>query len=149
MLDDNDIFQNPDELGIDPYTVTGDLPIEAPQTEIVKVEELSEIDIAKANLLQITEIGNKSLKQLYNLAIATDDPRVYRALSELMGTVAGANREIIELYKVKNDASRAAGPAQNVTNNTLFVGSSAELNKFISEMKRNNDPPELEAYIDD
>jgi len=149
VSDNNDIFQNPDELGIEPYTVSGDLPVETVPSDVVKAEEVSEIDVAKANLLMITETGNKALKQLYNLAVATDDPRVYRALSELMGTVAGANREIIELYKVKNDVNRNTGPAQNVTNNTLFVGSSAELNKFISEMKRNNDPPELEAYIDD
>jgi hypothetical protein len=63
-----------------------------------------------------------------------EHPRAYEVIGQLINTISSANKDLLELskkYKDINDESSGNEATTQVTNNSLFVGSTAELQKMI------------------
>ena len=53
---------------------------------------------------------------------------------QLIGKLTDTNKELLNLHKTKKDISQETSGPKNVSNN-LFVGSTAELQKFLKTGK--------------
>lgn len=113
--------------------------------------ELEDFKLVRKNLLKMTEKGGKAFESLANLAAYSDHPRLFEALSALMGTLSTTNSDLLELYKkrqesrkrkaeLKAPAAGAAGGAPQAqlpgmmtvnTDQAVFLGSTADLNKLL------------------
>jgi hypothetical protein len=72
-----------------------------------------------------------------DLARASEHPRAYEVVSTLMKTLVDANKDLVAMNKDRK-SEQAPEEKQQVTNNNLFVGSTEDLQKMITEMQEKN-----------
>lgn len=97
-----------------------------------------DFETARANVLTMLENGQEAMFKLSQIADASQHPRAFEVYAKLMDTMLQANKELLELQSKIREIETADSPisekAQTVNNN-LFVGSTAELQKVIENMK--------------
>jgi hypothetical protein len=74
---------------------------------------------------------------MMDLARASEHPRAYEVVSTLMKTLVDANKDLVAMNKDRK-SEQAPEEKQQVTNNNLFVGSTEDLQKMITEMQEKN-----------
>lgn len=109
----------------------------------VKADDLSEADrdfkYARDNFYSIIENGTRALEDLLDVATRSQHPRAYEVLATTMKTLIDANKDLVELSRKKQEAEEVKNPDQkNVTNN-LFVGSTADLQQILKDMRNESD----------
>ena len=103
--------------------------------KIEKIRSQSEdIKKAEANLYSIIEKGQEAINGILELAQESEMPRAYEVAGQLIKNVSDATDKLMTLQqKLKEvNAEEKKGPT-NVTNNALFVGSTAELQKLLKK----------------
>lgn len=99
----------------------------------------SDFSIARANIHEIIDVGSFAIQKLSVIADASQNPTAFNALSNLMSTLLQANRDLLALQKDIREITKADEPttkeAKQVTNQNLFVGSTAELATMLEQMK--------------
>lgn len=93
---------------------------------------------ARANIRLVVENGSDAISKLALIAEQSQNPRAFEVLAKLMDTMVAANKELLEIQKKIRELDNADIPrnegAKSITNN-LFVGSTAELQKVLKEIK--------------
>lgn len=92
---------------------------------------------ARENFYNVIENGTKALDEMMDLARASEHPRAYEVISTLMKTLIDANKDLVAMNESKKKVAEPEKEKQ-VTNNNLFVGSTEELQKMITQMKEND-----------
>ena len=111
----------------------------------VVVEETSDaeqdFELARKNLQELAKKGNKALDELIMLAKNSEHPRAYEVVATLIKTLADTNKDLLDTRRKNIDVDKARGASPNgdakTVNNNLFVGSTAELQKFLKERAKN------------
>lgn len=118
-------------LGLDPI----DQPAKITQVlPAIKAEKNNDYEYARRNLYDIIEKGNDALEHIVDIAKQSESARAFEVVTNLIKTMAETNKDLLALAKTKKDLDKDDSiPDKNVTNNNLFVGSSAELLKFIKD----------------
>ena len=96
----------------------------------------SDYEYARSNLYGIIETSSNALDQLVELAKASEHPRAFEVVSQLTKTLVDANKDLLEIQKkVKalQDEETQVRDEKNVTNNNLYVGSTADLLKIMKD----------------
>ena len=111
------------------------------ETSIVEREKpsrLTQDDITKdyeytrGNLYSIIEKGQEAINGILELAQESEMPRAYEVAGQLIKSVSDATDKLMDLQqKLKNVNEEEKRSTTNVTNNALFVGSTADLAKLI------------------
>ena len=107
-------------------------------TNVTKPDRLTKTDIEKdydytrGNLYSIIEKGQEAINGILELAQDSEMPRAYEVAGQLIKSVSDATDKLMDLQKKLKDVNEedTKGPT-NVTNNALFVGSTADLAKLI------------------
>ena len=105
---------------------------------IQKPDRLTKDDITKdyeytrGNPYSIIEKGQEAIDGILELAQESEMPRAYEVAGQLIKSVSDATDKLMDLQKKLKDvnAEEKQGPT-SVTNNALFVGSTADLAKLI------------------
>ena len=71
------------------------------------------------------------LDRVMEIARQSESPRAFEVATNLLKTLTDTNKDLLELAKKKKDLTQEKENAQTVTNNALFVGSTADLQKLI------------------
>ena len=103
-------------------------PVVPPETQQLE----NDYTYARQNLYQIIEAGGGALDELVHLAKASENARAYEVVGQLVKTLSDANKDLLE---IQNKVKKLRGEDKESTtkiNNALFVGSTAELQKFIN-----------------
>jgi hypothetical protein len=121
--------------------------VEKPKKEVVKTERIvpaitaddsgdSEIDFqyVRENLYNLIERGQDGLEEMLEIAKSSEHPRAMEVFGQLIGKLTDTNKELLNLHKTKKDISQDTSGPKNVSNN-LFVGSTAELQRFLKKGK--------------
>lgn len=114
---------------------------EVSSSEIVSVEkpEITQPDEPKKDyeytrgqLYSLIEKGQEAVDGILEVATSTDHPRAYEVAGQLIKSVADVTDKLIDLQKKMKDLdAKYSGPT--TVNNSLFVGSTAELSKLIKQ----------------
>jgi hypothetical protein len=112
------------------------------ESSIDKFEKVSEdirkdYEYSRGNLYSIIEKGQEALNGVIELAQETELPRAYEVAGQLIKSVSDATEKLIDLQKKLKDIQsddKKKGPT-SVTNNALFIGSTAELSKLLKQQK--------------
>ena len=100
-------------------------------------------DYTRANLYSLIEKGQESLNGVLEVAGETASPRAYEVAGQLIKSVADTTDKLADLHKKVKDIEADNPKTQNtVTNNALFVGSTAELQKMLKDGMLNNNSSE-------
>ncbi|MFZ9876824.1 MAG: terminase small subunit, partial [Candidatus Nanopelagicales bacterium] len=110
--------------------------------EIVKTEEndiKKDYEYTRANLYSLIEKGQEAINGIMELAGEGGSPRAYEVAGQLIKNVADTTDKLIDLQKkLKDVEEETTRTTNNVTNNALFVGSTAELSKLLKQGFLNN-----------
>lgn len=93
-------------------------------------------DYARTNFYNIIETGTEALEQMLDVAKASEHPRAYEVVSTIMKTLVDANKDLVSMSTKKQESEEVKNPTENgVQNNNLFVGSTAELQQLLKDMR--------------
>lgn len=116
----------------------GIAPIEG---EIIEPDEKQEpgneendFEYARTNFYSVIENGTKALEEMMDVARASEHPRAYEVVSTLMKTLIDANKDLVSMHEKKRKNEIPEEP-KSVTNNNLFVGSTAQLQQMLKDMR--------------
>ena len=114
-------------------------PTESAVEKPVRTESDEQIrkdyEYTRGNLYSIIEKGQESLDGIMELAQQSDSPRAYEVAGQLIKNVSDATDKLIDLQKKMKELNKDEEGPKSVTNNALFVGSTAELAKFLKQQK--------------
>lgn len=116
--------------------------------EISKVEDLvtkvkikrkdqirQDYDSARKNMKELISSGFEALDGIMRVAEAGDSPRAYEVASILMKTISEINTDLMEIHKTTSDALGTNKVVKTTTNNSIFVGSTRDLQNLINQSR--------------
>lgn len=79
--------------------------------------------------------GSEALEDMMEVARSTEHPRAYEVLSNMMKNVGDVSDSLLDLHKKKKDYKKKDDqPAlPGTTNNNVFVGSTADLQRMLKK----------------
>jgi len=101
----------------------------------------TDFEAARANIHNMLENGNDAMHKLALIAESSQHPRAFEVLAKLMDTMLNANEKLLDLQtKIRtiNAADAPMNEKAKTINNNLFVGSTAELQKVLQDLKKND-----------
>ena len=114
-------------------------------SEIQKIEEApqdlkKDYEYTRGNLYSLIEKGQEAINGILELAGEGASPRAYEVAGQLIKNVADTTDKLVDLQKKMKDIEGESekSTTKNVTNNALFVGSTAELQKLLKQGFLNN-----------
>lgn len=116
-----------------------------PKPEVREVKSISVPDTDKKdldkdysdvrhNLKDLIQKGSTAIDGILNLANETEQPRAYEVLAQLIKTVAETNKDLLNMHnqmKTIKGEQQQSSSNNTITNNSIFVGSTAELQKLL------------------
>ena len=85
---------------------------------------------ARENYYNLIERNQDAVEEMLEIAKQSEHPRAIEVVGQLIKSGLDANKELMALHKTKKELSIEKGPTQ-VTNQAVFVGSTAELQKLL------------------
>ena len=128
-----------DALGLNPLPVVIEDNSIVP---VVKDEDQVDEDVgtARTNLHDAVSVAQQAVQDMLNIAQQSQHPKAYEALNSLIKTYADISMGLADLQVKKQRLSGKKGPEETHTvNNNLFVGSTAELQKMLEDMKNKSE----------
>ena len=97
-------------------------------------------NIARDNLKSLLNKSDEALDHMMQVAAEAEHPRAFEVLAGMFKTSADMTTQLIDLQKKRHELDKLNNePTQSgVTNNNLFVGSTAELQKMLSKRADND-----------
>ena len=99
----------------------------------------TDYDVTRNNLRELLATGQAALTHALEVAKQSEHPRAFEVVGNLMKQLADVNQQLMDIHqqKAKLDAPKGITKTggDKVTNNAIFVGSTAELNKMIKKMQ--------------
>lgn len=106
------------------------------KTEVIKVEPAedqkleNDFQYARENLYNIIERGTDALNGIVDLANQSQHPRSFEVVADLVRTLSGANKDLLDIQKKMRDLDPDKHKPQKVENN-LFIGSTKDLTDLL------------------
>ena len=132
--------KNFDDLN-DAFNVSADVVTTEPtEVGITKPEKHERTDIerdyeyTRGNLYSIIEKGQEAIDGILELAQESEMPRAYEVAGQLIKSVSDATDKLMDLQKKLKDVEEEKQKGPSTVNNSLFVGSTAELAKMLKSV---------------
>ena len=96
-------------------------------------------EISRAQLHNLVMKGQEAVDGILDVARASDHPRAYEVAATTIKSVADTADKLIDLQKKMKDLDaedKKSGPS--TVNNTMFIGSTADLQKMLKKQKEIN-----------
>ena len=110
------------------------------KNEIKPVDSIDEtvdndFKYARENLYNIIERGSDALNTLVDVANQSQHPRAFEVVSQLVKTLSDTNKDLLELQRKIKVINKDIQEGPKTVNNSLYVGNTADLQKFINKRK--------------
>ncbi len=93
----------------------------------------ADYEYSRAQLYNLVEKGQEAVNGILDVCQDSQHPRAYEVAGQLIKHVADTTDKLVDLQKKMKDLDEDQGPKQ-VTNNSLFVGSTSDLQKMLKQM---------------
>ena len=105
---------------------------------VVKIDNSKDLkqayEYSRGQLYNLIEKGQEAISGIMDVANQSDQPRAYEVAGQLIKHVGDVADKLVDLQKKVNDIENPkASKTQEVTNNTMFVGSTSDLAKFLKK----------------
>ena len=137
----NDLFDIVEEETVEEVVLSN--PPEVIESDAKNRDDDVSADYEKSreHYYKLLERGNDALEYALEIAKQTDHPRAFEVFGQLLKNTTEVNDRFLEL-QMKMEQMKAIekkGNPTKVTNNALFVGSTAELQKLIKGKKKEDE----------
>ena len=130
-----------DELN-NTFDVSGEIVSSEKESVIEKIEEINsssedikkDYEYTRGNLYSLIQKGQEAINGILELAQESEMPRAYEVAGQLIKNVADATDKLMDLQKkLKDIEENKSSKGPTTVNNALFVGSTADLAKFLKQ----------------
>ena len=87
---------------------------------------------ARSNIHNLIDTGMNALDGILKVATESDSPRAYEVLTNMIKTISDMNKDLIDIHDKLTDAESKKVTIKNTTNNSIYVGSTSELQNLIN-----------------
>jgi len=111
-----------------------------PKKKVVQVSgdaPQQDYEYSRAQLYNLVEKGQEAVNGILDVCQDSQHPRAYEVAGQLIKHVGDVTDKIVDLQKKMKALEEDQGP-KNVTNNTMFVGSTSDLQKMLKKGILNN-----------
>lgn len=122
-----------DALGLKPLTVYKEEE-QANVPAVVDQQKEDDLGFARDNLYDAVVKSQAAVEDMIAIAQQSQHPKAYEVLNSLIKTFADVSTGIADL-QLKKQRLQGKEPEGNTVNNNLFVGSTAELQKMLQDLK--------------
>ena len=117
--------------------------IEKPKTEVDKGEIINDtekdIEYSREKMKELIGQSSEAINTMMALAAESEHPRAFEVLSNMIKDASQMSQDLVKLQKVRKDITQEKeGSINKTTNNAVFVGSTAELQKFLKDKEIKN-----------
>ena len=112
-------------------------PVVKPNIPKVKSKEddlEKDYEYTRGELYSLIDQGQEAVKGALEVAQESGHPRAYEVAVAAMKHVSDMTEKLQDLHKKMKDLDEEIQGPKNVTNNAMFVGSTAELQKMLKQM---------------
>lgn len=97
----------------------------------------SDYEYSRDTYYEILEKGKESLELMIEVARESEHPRAFEVLSNMMKNMADVNDKLMDLNKKNKDINKeeVKQVAAGTTNNNIFLGSTADLQRLLNDDK--------------
>lgn len=105
----------------------------------------TDANYVRSNMYSLMQQGQDALGYALDLAKQSDSPRAFEVVGTLMKNLADMNMQILDAHEKKQKLKtpkkeeQEHGPQKVVNNSIVFQGSTADLNKMLMQMKKDNE----------
>jgi hypothetical protein len=126
-----------DALGLPPIGnyIEEVTPINLPAV-IQDEQKDNDLDFARENLYDAVVKSQAAVEDMIAIAQQSQHPKAYEVLNSLIKTFADVSSGIADLQLKKQRLQGKEPEQQKTVNNNLFVGSTAELQKMLEDLKK-------------
>lgn len=126
-----------------PETQSSELTIEKPVTDYqakIDADTEEDYDFSRQRIKKLIDTSDEAISSMLALATDSEHPRAFEVLSNMFKTAADMNQQLMTLQRdrkkmhetiAKKNINQSAG-STSTTNNAIFVGTTTELQKFLS-----------------
>ena len=104
------------------------------QLKDVTEDREKDYDYTRGELYSLIDKGQEAVQGALEVAQESGHPRAYEVAVAAMKHVADMTDKLADLHKKMKDLDEDKKGPSKVTNNAMFVGSTAELQKMLKEM---------------
>ena len=94
----------------------------------------NDYEYTRGQLYNLIEKGQEAINGILDVAQNSDHPRAYEVAGNLIKNVADISDKLVDLQKKMKDLDEEKKGPTTVTNNAMFVGSTADLQKILKQM---------------
>lgn len=143
----DDIIKRALGMGVSDDAIPDDkalVPIDGEVVEPLTDEVELDFDYVRENLTELIAQGKDAIEELIVIAKQSQHPRAFEVVATLLKATADLNADLLAVHKKKADlkpkgeATHSKGVA-GITNNNLFVGSTAELQTMLENLQKKKD----------
>ena len=116
------------------------------KTDPTKVKE--DMEYAKNTIKGLIESGNYAIQEIIKIATAGDQPRAYEVIGQLLKTVSEMNKDLLSLHKTVKEVEKEEVTVNNTTNNSIYVGSTSELQDLINQSRSRSKATGSQKFLD-
>jgi len=88
---------------------------------------------ARKNIHSLIITGMDAMEGIVKVATESDSPRAYEVLTNMMKTLSEMNKDLIDIHDKLNSAETKKVTVKNTTNNSIYVGSTSDLQNLINK----------------
>lgn len=97
----------------------------------LKTDLVDAYEQSKSNLQDLIDNGKDAMEELRQIASAGQHPRAFEVYATLLKNMVEANDRLLKMQKEMREMDGKKRESDTKINNALFVGSTAELSKFL------------------
>jgi len=117
------------------------------KVEVIESKAIQKIDVdvtqhldkdyeeIRTNLKDIIKRGAEAIDGILLVASETQQPRAYEVVATLIKSVADVNKDLLTMHKqmqdIRQDTPASKQSANQITNNSIFVGSTTDLQAIL------------------
>lgn len=106
----------------------------APDVEVNTKDLTAEYEFSQEQYHTLLDKGNDALDELLAVAKESENPRAFEVVTQLISGLTNTTKELLQLQKTKKEIEKDTKDPSTV-NNSLFIGSTAELQKLLTKKK--------------
>jgi hypothetical protein len=90
-------------------------------------------EMVQSNLKDLIGNGNVALESALKVATESDSPRAFEVVAILLKTMADLNNNVLDVHKKVKDTTSTSATKVTQTNNSVFVGSTKDLQNLLNK----------------
>lgn len=95
----------------------------------------NDVEYSRQKMKELIDMSSEAIQNMMALAAETEHPRAFEVLSTMIKQASEMSQDLVKLQKTRKDITQSKDESSKggTTNNSIYVGSTSDLQKFLKE----------------